>query len=311
MTEEEIKPKRRSRKTATPEEEAAAILQENGISTDAIAEETPAKKPRASKKTAAVETEAAATADAPVETEKPKRSRAKKAAVEAEPVVEVIEVIETGEGVEIIDVIEIDEAGDVVEVIEIVETAEPVHFIDSSSNNDEHYDERDEARAAAAAPARDSDTLTFSDLGLSDAILKSVKDVGYEEPTPIQAITIPAMLRGGDIIAQAQTGSGKTAAFGLPIIDTVDARDRSVQALILTPTRELAIQVAEALHKYGKHKGIETLPIYGGQPYERQFRGLQRGPQIVVGTPGRVMDHMRRNTLVARIARVLRARRSR
>ncbi len=105
------------------------------------------------------------------------------------------------------------------------------------------------------------------------------------------------MLRGGDIIAQAQTGSGKTAAFGLPIIDTVDARDRSVQALILTPTRELAIQVAEALHKYGKHKGIETLPIYGGQPYERQFRGLQRGPQIVVGTPGRVMDHMRRNTL--------------
>jgi ATP-dependent RNA helicase DeaD len=105
------------------------------------------------------------------------------------------------------------------------------------------------------------------------------------------------MLRGGDIIAQAQTGSGKTAAFGLPIIDTVDGRDRAVQALILTPTRELAIQVAEALHKYGRHKGIETLPIYGGQPYERQFRGLQRGPQIVVGTPGRVMDHMRRGTL--------------
>src|SRR4029078_11317088 len=82
-----------------------------------------------------------------------------------------------------------------------------------------------------------------------------------------------------------------------PIIDTVNGRDRSVQALILAPTRELAIQVAEALHKYGKHKGIETPPIYGGQPYERQFRGLQRGPQIVVGTPGRVMDHMRRGTL--------------
>ncbi|MGD9712137.1 MAG: DEAD/DEAH box helicase, partial [Thermomicrobiales bacterium] len=138
---------------------------------------------------------------------------------------------------------------------------------------------------------------TFSDLGLGEAILKSVKDVGYEAPSPIQLITIPALLRGVDVIAQAQTGSGKTAAFGLPIIERMDGRDRHVQALILTPTRELAIQVAEALHKYGKQKHIETLPIYGGQPYERQFRGLQRGPQIVVGTPGRVMDHMRRGTL--------------
>ncbi|MBX3070865.1 MAG: DEAD/DEAH box helicase [Thermomicrobiales bacterium] len=138
---------------------------------------------------------------------------------------------------------------------------------------------------------------TFASLGLSEAILKSVKDVGYEAPSPIQEITIPALLRGVDVIAQAQTGSGKTAAFGLPIIEKMDGRDRHVQSLILTPTRELAIQVAEALHKYGKHKHIETLPIYGGQPYERQFRGLQRGPQIVVGTPGRVMDHMRRGTL--------------
>jgi len=138
---------------------------------------------------------------------------------------------------------------------------------------------------------------TFAELGLSDAILRSVKDVGYEAPSPIQQITIPALLRGVDVIAQAQTGSGKTAAFGLPIIEELDGRDRHVQAMILTPTRELAIQVAEALHKYGKHKHIETLPIYGGQPYERQFRGLQRGPQIVVGTPGRVMDHMRRGTL--------------
>ncbi|MEZ4500968.1 MAG: DEAD/DEAH box helicase [Thermomicrobiales bacterium] len=138
---------------------------------------------------------------------------------------------------------------------------------------------------------------TFADLGLSEALLKSLRDVGYEAPSPIQEITIPAMLRGVDVIAQAQTGSGKTAAFGLPIIEELDGRDRNVQALILTPTRELAIQVAEALHKYGKHKHIETLPIYGGQPYERQFRGLQRGAQIVVGTPGRVMDHMRRGTL--------------
>ena len=93
------------------------------------------------------------------------------------------------------------------------------------------------------------------------------------------------------------TGSGKTAAFGLPIIETIVSRQGGVQALILCPTRELAIQVSEALHKYGRHKRIETLPIYGGQPYERQLRGLQRGVEIVVGTPGRVMDHMRRGTL--------------
>src|SRR5215218_3164741 len=280
VTEEEIKPKRRARKTATPEEEAAQILQENGIAPDATAEDVPAKKPRASKKTVAAAAETA-------EPEKPKRTRAKKAAVAAEPEVEVNEVIEIEEPVEVIAV------------------EEPVQFIDSSYQDADDVIESEVIEVAAenatSAPARDrrheSDTLTFSDLGLSDAILQSVKDVGYEEPTPIQAITIPAMLRGGDVIAHAQTGSGKTAAFGLPIIDTVDANDRSVQALILAPTRELAIQVAEALHKYGKHKGIETLPIYGGQPYERQFRGLQRGPQIVVGTPGRVMDHMRRGTL--------------
>jgi ATP-dependent RNA helicase DeaD len=148
------------------------------------------------------------------------------------------------------------------------------------------------------APAPDADaTPTFEDLGLNAALLKSIKDVGYEAPTPIQIETIPVLLEGRDVIAQAQTGSGKTAAFGLPIIEAVDPRTRAVQALILAPTRELAIQVAEALHKYGRHKEVDTLPIYGGQPYERQFRGLQRGVQIVVGTPGRVMDHMRRGTL--------------
>lgn len=151
--------------------------------------------------------------------------------------------------------------------------------------------------AVEAEPEPESDAITFSKLGLSDALLKSITAVGYEEPTPIQAMTIPMLLNGRDVIAQAQTGSGKTAAFGLPIIETIDPRDRHIQALVLCPTRELAIQVAEALHKLGRHKEVETLPIYGGQPYERQFRGLQRGPQIVVGTPGRVMDHMRRETL--------------
>ena len=139
--------------------------------------------------------------------------------------------------------------------------------------------------------------ITFAELGLSDALLKSITAVGYEEPTPIQLGTIPVLLAGKDAIAHAQTGSGKTAAFGLPIIENISPKQRNVQALILCPTRELAIQVSEALHKYGRHKEVETLPIYGGQPYERQFRGLQRGPQIVVGTPGRVMDHMRRQTL--------------
>ncbi len=138
---------------------------------------------------------------------------------------------------------------------------------------------------------------TFDTFGLSEPLLESIKAVGYEEPTPIQERVIPVLMEGRDVIAQAQTGSGKTAAFGLPIINAIDPKDRRVQALILCPTRELAIQVSEALHLYGKHKHVETLPIYGGQPYERQLRGLQRGVQIVVGTPGRVMDHMRRGTL--------------
>ncbi|HEY8448110.1 MAG TPA: DEAD/DEAH box helicase [Thermomicrobiales bacterium] len=152
---------------------------------------------------------------------------------------------------------------------------------------------------AAVVPAGEEldGTPSFEDLGLSGPLLKSISAVGYEEPTPIQALTIPVLLAGRDVIAQAQTGSGKTAAFGLPIIEAIDPKDRHVQAIILCPTRELAIQVAEALHKYGRHKEVETLPIYGGQPYERQFRGLQRGVHIVVGTPGRVMDHMRRETL--------------
>ncbi len=155
------------------------------------------------------------------------------------------------------------------------------------------------AAAKAEAPAAPEEVApTFEDLGLGGPLLKSLKDVGYEEPTPIQLRTIPLLLEGRDVIAQAQTGSGKTAAFGLPIIEAIDPRLRRVQALILCPTRELAIQVSEALHKYGRHKEVETLPIYGGQPYERQFRGLQRGVQIVVGTPGRVMDHMRRGTLI-------------
>ncbi|HEY3644410.1 MAG TPA: DEAD/DEAH box helicase, partial [Gammaproteobacteria bacterium] len=138
----------------------------------------------------------------------------------------------------------------------------------------------------------------FSDLGLSDAILKALKDVGYETPSPIQAKTIPHILAGTDVLGQAQTGTGKTAAFALPLLSKLDLKVTAPQVLVLTPTRELAIQVAEAFQKYAAHmKGFHVLPIYGGQDYYSQLQQLRRGPHVVVGTPGRVMDHIRKNTL--------------
>jgi ATP-dependent RNA helicase DeaD len=170
---------------------------------------------------------------------------------------------------------------------------------DSSTTNAAIADApRDEAtQADTATTTSEEQEPTFADLNLSPVLLESITGVGFRKPTPIQVATIPVLIDGKDVIAQAQTGSGKTAAFGLPIIEAIEPQDRRVQALILVPTRELAIQVSEALENLGRHKRIETLPIYGGQPYERQFRGLQRGVHIVVGTPGRVMDHMRRGTL--------------
>jgi ATP-dependent RNA helicase DeaD len=137
---------------------------------------------------------------------------------------------------------------------------------------------------------------TFSELGLSEPILEALKDLGYDEPTPIQEQAIPAMLSGGDVMAHAQTGTGKTAAFALPIIQRLTP-ERAPQALVLAPTRELAMQVAEAMFRYGKHSDVRVTPVYGGQPIERQLRALARGVQVVVGTPGRIMDHMRRGTL--------------
>ncbi|HEY0607585.1 MAG TPA: DEAD/DEAH box helicase [Herpetosiphonaceae bacterium] len=142
-----------------------------------------------------------------------------------------------------------------------------------------------------------NDTITFEDLGLSEPTLKAIAELGYEEPTPIQARTINRMSEGVDVIAQAQTGTGKTAAFALPIIEKLDSNSRTPQALVLTPTRELAVQVAEAFHSYGKYQRISILPVYGGQPIDRQLRALDRGVQIVVGTPGRLLDHIRRGTL--------------
>jgi ATP-dependent RNA helicase DeaD len=139
---------------------------------------------------------------------------------------------------------------------------------------------------------------SFAELGLSEATLAALDAVGYEAPSPIQARTIPLLLAGRDVLGQAQTGTGKTAAFALPLIDRLDVARREPQVLVLTPTRELAIQVAEAFQRYASRKpGFHVLPIYGGQPYPTQVRPLKRGVHVVVGTPGRVMDHMRRGTL--------------
>src|SRR6185369_16702796 len=138
----------------------------------------------------------------------------------------------------------------------------------------------------------------FSELGLSPELLKAIDKLGFEKPAPIQARAIPLLMQGRDVVGQAQTGSGKTLAFGVPAVEKVDPSVRAVQILVLCPTRELAVQVSEEIHKLASFKrGIHCLPIYGGQSYERQFMGLKAGAQIVIGTPGRVMDHMKRGTL--------------
>jgi ATP-dependent RNA helicase DeaD len=138
----------------------------------------------------------------------------------------------------------------------------------------------------------------FDELGLSPELLKAIAKVGYEEASPIQSQAIPALLAGSDVVGQSQTGSGKTAAFALPAIEKVDVSVRAPQVLILCPTRELAVQVAEEVAKLALFKkGVRELPIYGGQSYERQFRGLEMGSQIIIGTPGRVMDHLEKRSL--------------
>ncbi|HEX8251080.1 MAG TPA: DEAD/DEAH box helicase [Pyrinomonadaceae bacterium] len=139
---------------------------------------------------------------------------------------------------------------------------------------------------------------TFKEFGLIDELMKAIDDVGYETPSPIQLKTIPVLLEGRDIVGQAQTGTGKTAAFALPGLQKIDTSTSRIQLLVLTPTRELAIQVAEAFHTYAKHLGrIRVLPVYGGQSITQQIKHLRQGVQVIVGTPGRVMDHMRRETI--------------
>ena len=138
----------------------------------------------------------------------------------------------------------------------------------------------------------------FEDLPINDNIKRAIADMGFEEPSPIQAQSIPVILTGKDVIGQAQTGTGKTAAFSIPVLETIDANDKSLQAIVLCPTRELAIQVSTEIKKLTKYmSGIKTLPVYGGQPIDRQIRSLKGGVQVVIGTPGRVIDHINRKTL--------------
>ncbi|WP_142255403.1 DEAD/DEAH box helicase [Bacillus sinesaloumensis] len=137
----------------------------------------------------------------------------------------------------------------------------------------------------------------FNELGISQDLMKSISKMGFEEATPIQSQTIPLALEGNDVIGQAQTGTGKTAAFGIPLIENVDVKDDNIQGIVIAPTRELAIQVSEELYKIGHFNRVRILPIYGGQDISRQIRSLKKHPHIIVGTPGRVIDHINRKTL--------------
>jgi ATP-dependent RNA helicase DeaD len=152
--------------------------------------------------------------------------------------------------------------------------------------------------ATAVATETPPDPIqAFATLGLGEDALRAIRELGFGEPTPIQQQTIGELLAGRDVIGQAPTGTGKTAAFGLPIVERLEVNQLAPQALIIVPTRELCIQVSEAMHNLGKFRELVSLPIYGGQPYERQFRALARGVQVVVGTPGRLLDHLNRKTL--------------
>ncbi|MDD4364054.1 MAG: DEAD/DEAH box helicase, partial [Atribacterota bacterium] len=143
-----------------------------------------------------------------------------------------------------------------------------------------------------------TDIEKFKKLGLSEEAIAAISKKGFEEPTPIQILTIPKMFNdNGNIIVQSQTGTGKTAAFGLPLIEMIDTKERNVHAIIITPTRELAIQVSEEINSLKGESGIQTIPVYGGQSIDQQLRRLKKGVHIVVGTPGRVIDHLKRKTL--------------
>ena len=142
------------------------------------------------------------------------------------------------------------------------------------------------------------ETVRFEELDLFPQIMRAIKEMGFEEATPIQSQAIPAVLTGADVIGQAQTGTGKTASFGIPLLMRMDPSNKKTQAIVLSPTRELAIQSAEEIRKLAKYMhGIKVLPVYGGQDIGRQIKALKGGAQVIIGTPGRVMDHLRRKTI--------------
>ncbi|MFJ4997165.1 DEAD/DEAH box helicase [Microbacterium sp. NPDC088619] len=149
-----------------------------------------------------------------------------------------------------------------------------------------------------AVPTEAPETPGFEELGITGPVLKAIRDLGYETPSPIQAATIPTLLAGRDVVGMAQTGTGKTAAFALPVLERLDVSQKTPQALVLAPTRELALQVCEAFESYAsKMKGVHMLPVYGGQAYGVQLSALRRGVHVIVGTPGRIMDHLAKGTL--------------
>lgn len=176
------------------------------------------------------------------------------------------------------------------------QTPEKTLEIDAAASQEGMGQPASAANAAPQQPAPDP-AQAFAALGLGADALRAIRELGFGEPTPIQQQTIGVLLAGRDVIGQAPTGTGKTAAFGLPIVERLDVNQLAPQALIIVPTRELCIQVSEAMHNLGKFRELVSLPIYGGQPYERQFRALARGVQVVVGTPGRLLDHLNRKTL--------------
>ena len=142
------------------------------------------------------------------------------------------------------------------------------------------------------------ETVRFDELDLYPQVLRAIKEMGFEEATPIQSQAIPVVMSGVDVIGQAQTGTGKTASFGIPVLHKVDPNNKKTQVIILSPTRELAIQVSEEIRKLSKYMhGVKILPVYGGQDINRQIKALKGGAQIIIGTPGRVMDHLRRKTI--------------
>src|SRR3954449_12022232 len=145
---------------------------------------------------------------------------------------------------------------------------------------------------------QDQHPVAVADLGIEERVLRALTDVGYESPSPIQAATIPALLAGRHVVGLAQTGTGKTAAFAVPILSRLELRQKTPQALVLAPTRELALQVSEAFERYAAHlTGVHVLPIYGGQGYGVQLSALRRGVHVIVGTPGRIIDHLDKGTL--------------